>query len=475
MYQLKIPCFTDGASDSHHRNPALPKPSLASYQPARTVSSLSHCSTATKTSQNYTATMASLAQNSPATAVVISKKPMDTHAPVCQSSTDSAPLGISHAELQGCQFEDKMLLVNDSLQSLAQDTFYVRTADLQIIMQLISDEQLALIEPKIETQDCNLHGGHSFPHQDSETSQPDTVQTSVSQEIHKHCSDHIVTQPCVSESDTNSSTFSKILDIIPLSSAATELQNSAESAKDAHGRHPENIYLTKTGPKGVISSSCSTTAHYVSAPPDSRANLLGQQCKLQKTGDCASLINSEQVRVSGSAGEKAAQELISQSTVKEGDGVPSGCHKWFSSLHPGHNDPSCGHSSSENVIQEEVPKETHVKNSAVQTPSRRSQLPEHKTDRTAELSISTEPCVTLAPSNTATCEAINNTPADPNSPCPNLNNSFATHSKLTRVSITHGNPTEPYASQCHLGGGYVDVEGASSSSDDEGKLVIELE
>ncbi|XP_035376344.1 zinc finger protein 831 isoform X2 [Electrophorus electricus] len=414
MYQLKIPCFTDGASDSHHRNPALPKPSLASYQPARqglhktsspsvpqcqsatevvslgqehqgtltkartmnslackgqgdhalekpqtlhqpssytsiisatatpvsstphsrpaitpaqtqstpytihgmsagpvssvlsqpcqtftplghnqsvtvstthsTVSSLSHCSTATKTSQNYTATMASLAQNSPATAVVISKKPMDTHAPVCQSSTDSAPLGISHAELQGCQFEDKMLLVNDSLQSLAQDTFYVRTADLQIIMQLISDEQLALIEPKIETQDCNLHGGHSFPHQDSETSQPDTVQTSVSQEIHKHCSDHIVTQPCVSESDTNSSTFSKILDIIPLSSAATELQNSAESAKDAHGRHPENIYLTKTGPKGVISSSCSTTAHYVSAPPDSRANLLGQQCKLQKTG-----------------------------------------------------------------------------------------------------------------------------------------------------------------------------------------------
>ncbi|KAK1800077.1 hypothetical protein P4O66_006133, partial [Electrophorus voltai] len=313
MYQLKIPCFTDGASDSHHRNPALSKPSLASYQPARqglhetsspsvpqcqsatevvslgqehqgtltkartmnslackgqgdhalekpqtlhqpssytsiisatstpvsstphsrpaitpaqtqstpytihgmsagpvssvlsqpcqtftplghnqsvtvstthsTVSSLSHCSTATKTSQNYTATMASLAQNSPATAVVISKKPMDTHAPVCQSSTDSAPLGISHAELQGCQFEDKMLLVNDSLQSLAQDTFYVRTADLQIIMQLISDEQLALIEPQIETQDFKLHG-----------------------------------------------------------------------------------------------------AHYASAPPDSRANLLGQQCKLQKTG-----------------------------------------------------------------------------------------------------------------------------------------------------------------------------------------------
>ncbi|XP_041639948.1 zinc finger protein 831 [Cheilinus undulatus] len=40
----------------------------------------------------------------------------------------------------------------DQMQSPAQNVFHVQTADLQICLQIISDEQLALIEPQIERQ-----------------------------------------------------------------------------------------------------------------------------------------------------------------------------------------------------------------------------------------------------------------------------------------------------------------------------------
>ncbi|KAL2090756.1 hypothetical protein ACEWY4_013019 [Coilia grayii] len=46
-------------------------------------------------------------------------------------------------------------------QSPSQDTFIMTTPDLQIVMQLISDEQLALIAPQIETGDCKPGAGCS--------------------------------------------------------------------------------------------------------------------------------------------------------------------------------------------------------------------------------------------------------------------------------------------------------------------------
>ncbi|KAM3582291.1 uncharacterized protein V6R79_006462 [Siganus canaliculatus] len=49
------------------------------------------------------------------------------------------------------------LVLFDQIQQAAQNVFHVHTADLQIRLQLISDEQLALIEPQIERQTCSSH------------------------------------------------------------------------------------------------------------------------------------------------------------------------------------------------------------------------------------------------------------------------------------------------------------------------------
>ncbi|KAI5622983.1 zinc finger protein 831 isoform X1, partial [Silurus asotus] len=102
--------------------------------------STTHCSISpisssslSKNSHVYVGNLASV-QDNPVTPILISK-PGVTPGPVLPSSTNDIPLGISSTEIQG-----------------SQDTFYMQTADLQIVMQLISDEQLALIEPHIETQ-----------------------------------------------------------------------------------------------------------------------------------------------------------------------------------------------------------------------------------------------------------------------------------------------------------------------------------
>ncbi|XP_062320076.1 zinc finger protein 831 [Osmerus eperlanus] len=48
---------------------------------------------------------------------------------------------------------------DDSERSAAQNVFHVRTADLQICLEIISDEQLALIEPQIERQGHTIGSG----------------------------------------------------------------------------------------------------------------------------------------------------------------------------------------------------------------------------------------------------------------------------------------------------------------------------
>ncbi|XP_036415829.1 zinc finger protein 831 [Colossoma macropomum] len=246
-------------------------------------SSLSHTSTSTKPIQIYTATTGSVIQNNPATSVVVSRQPpgppLDTHAPACQSATDGIPLGLSHTAFQGAQFEGKMLLVNDS-KALAQDTFYVRTADLQIVMQLISDEQLALIEPQIEKQDIlKLDGSHSFLSKETETLQTETI-PGVSQGIHKQCPGDTGTEVCVAHRNVNQNTLTKIPDITSISVGSTDT-NKAKSSKNVY-LSPQNTYLTDFCPKGVISSSGSgsKTEHHISAPLDTSANALGQQHKL---------------------------------------------------------------------------------------------------------------------------------------------------------------------------------------------------
>ncbi|XP_028853888.1 zinc finger protein 831 [Denticeps clupeoides] len=51
------------------------------------------------------------------------------------------------------QQEGDILQFSGFPETPAQNTYYVRTADLQIVMQIISDEQLALMEPQIEGAD----------------------------------------------------------------------------------------------------------------------------------------------------------------------------------------------------------------------------------------------------------------------------------------------------------------------------------
>ncbi|CAJ1051873.1 zinc finger protein 831 [Xyrichtys novacula] len=68
----------------------------------------------------------------------------------------------------------------DQMQSAAQNVFHVHTADLQICLQIISDEQLALIEPQIERQVSTLDviqsGAHSSVRKDHQ--QPESGQGS---------------------------------------------------------------------------------------------------------------------------------------------------------------------------------------------------------------------------------------------------------------------------------------------------------
>ncbi|KAB5537198.1 hypothetical protein PHYPO_G00116100 [Pangasianodon hypophthalmus] len=219
------------------------------------ISPVCHSSTSTKNSQVYAGNVASV-QDNPVTSVVIpTQSPGVTPAPALPSSKDGIPLEISSTEIQG-----------------SQDTFYVQTADLQIVMQLISDEQLALIEPQIETQDYKTTGSHCLLSKDPETSGTHTIQTGVSQEIHKQCSGDTGTKLAVEQGNVNRSVLSNIPDITLRSFGSTVTEHKAKITKSA-----QDGYLTNTGTKGVISRSTSKSEHDVSALLDSRA--LGQQCK----------------------------------------------------------------------------------------------------------------------------------------------------------------------------------------------------
>lgn len=218
------------------------------------VSSVSHSSTSTQNSQVYAGNVASV-QDNPVTCVEIPTQSSGvTPAPGPPSSTDGIPLEISSTEIQG-----------------SQDTFYMQTADLQIVMQLISDEQLALIEPQIETQDYKTTG--SFLSKDPETSGTDRTQTGVSQEIHKQCSGDTGTKLAVEQGNANRSVLSTIPDITLMSAGSAATDHKAKSIKSA-----QDVYFTNTGAKGFISRSPSMLEHNISAFQDSSG--LGQRCKL---------------------------------------------------------------------------------------------------------------------------------------------------------------------------------------------------
>ncbi|XP_028302758.1 zinc finger protein 831 [Gouania willdenowi] len=98
------------------------------------------------------------------TSVVLTVTTANTEKPACaavqafprpQSSSSSSSLHHSgHAVGTGAPLVPGAVAL-DLVQPAAQNVFHVQTADLQICFQIISDEQLALIEPQIESlTDC---------------------------------------------------------------------------------------------------------------------------------------------------------------------------------------------------------------------------------------------------------------------------------------------------------------------------------
>ncbi|XP_028261471.1 zinc finger protein 831 isoform X2 [Parambassis ranga] len=87
----------------------------------------------------------------------ISPNPPSSHTQVPVSSSglsntgNRAPVGPS-APVVPCH-----VIQFDQVQPAAQNVFHVQTADLQICLQIISDEQLALIEPQIECPSGTIH------------------------------------------------------------------------------------------------------------------------------------------------------------------------------------------------------------------------------------------------------------------------------------------------------------------------------
>nr|XP_020503009.1 uncharacterized protein LOC109994154 [Labrus bergylta] len=99
----------------------------------------------TATNQISPAAITALSQHQP------DPVPALSHTQLSPASDQSSPLNraftSSNTPLVPCH-----IVPLDQMQSAAQNVFHVHTADLQICLQIISDEQLALIEPQIERQ-----------------------------------------------------------------------------------------------------------------------------------------------------------------------------------------------------------------------------------------------------------------------------------------------------------------------------------
>lgn len=186
------------------------------------------------------------------------------------------------------------------------------------------------------------------------------------------------------------------------------------------------------------------------------------------------LSNNDDVR-ENSPSANVTPKQTDQSNTKVKEHVPLGCCERFMTLSRGPGDVRhlLAHPILVNAIQKEVQRETQTKNSAQRlTHSTSSQvlkpLPERETDGTARISMN-EPCMT-SHCNTEHCQIITTTPAYKHPSCSNQTNNSCIHPNPTCTSSIHSNPTDPNAPHC-----YMEEEERSSSSDDEGKLVIELE
>lgn len=209
VQQQQSSCTKD-VVENQSTNPVSSSHPLKTSENIQSFTSVSCSGSANTTIQIYpSATMSSTIQNDHVPPVFTFEKPSglteDTEFTSSKMATD---------DFQSSHSEGKVTLWSGSTQSQAQNTFYVRTADLQIVMQLISDEQLALIEPQIEKIDFK-------PAESCSVTSICTNQISLSQEVY---SDDVttvgVTQDMVnSENKEQIATFSNLQNAIHNSSA----------------------------------------------------------------------------------------------------------------------------------------------------------------------------------------------------------------------------------------------------------------
>ncbi|XP_019942025.2 zinc finger protein 831 [Paralichthys olivaceus] len=130
----------------------------------------------------------------------------------------------------------------DQVQPAGQNVFHVHTADLQICLQIISDEQLALIEPQIErhensslSQRCDMQ---------AQAAEVNKAQSSVATESNNDGTAHRL-QGNHKELDQNESLPTLNVERIkPLTAHTTEHRNSSQATLSAVPKPPESLGLT---------------------------------------------------------------------------------------------------------------------------------------------------------------------------------------------------------------------------------------
>lgn len=120
----------------------------------------------TANNQASAATITAFSQSQP------NPKPPLSHTQVSPALDQLSPVNRAHTS-SNTSIVPCHVIPFDQMQSAAQNVFHVHTADLQICLQIISDEQLALIEPQIERQ-----AGNTFSQtRDMEEEAPEGIQS----------------------------------------------------------------------------------------------------------------------------------------------------------------------------------------------------------------------------------------------------------------------------------------------------------
>nr|XP_020473951.1 uncharacterized protein LOC109970612 [Monopterus albus] len=192
-------------------------------------------------------------QTSTAAVTAFSQSQSNSNPPLSHSqlSTASDPVNRAYASPNTASVPCHIVPC-DMVQPAAQNVFHVHTADLQICLQLISDEQLALIEPQIENQADSSLSQRSMEALGPEVTQS-KVQSSVTMEIssegrgHQHLghqkemdqSGSLATLHMESTKPPLSVHFGKVQPNIHM----IEHSNSSQAAVSAESKPPETLGL----------------------------------------------------------------------------------------------------------------------------------------------------------------------------------------------------------------------------------------